>query len=593
MRGYLHISVDDVPDDRARRLTPPPARRAPRGGLCALALLMALVGAPGAQRAQASPLRVRAHSTLSLRVERAAEGLYLRARLASDDGEGLGDQAVHAAVEGLAGRTYVTDAEGRFELFVTASDARQLANTLGEQVSVAVTYEGDATWGPASERSALDLRREPTWVELSVEPARVGLDDAQVTIRGAVASAAGAVGEAPLKLRVGDGPELVGDSDADGRVTFLVRPDGIDRAGDFEVRAAYSGDHRFAPSEARAMLRVLRPTRLTLRVGREGDDRSGRFRFSGRLSDDRGGVAGATIAIVIGADGEAASSETLAVTDEDGVYLVALDVRELSARMAGVVEVTARYVPTDGANSGAQSRPARVPVPSPPGVPLRWYGVAMVVAGLNLLLVGAVRQRIRRWFEAMASRFRAPPPQESPVVVDPALVLVPARGAGRRLDWVAGAVVDAHHGRRVVGATARAEAVAGAEALRGVPTAGGFALGPLTPGTWRLVLTAPGYLSRETELRVPHDGSFDGATLAMVSIRGRVRDLFVSAMAGLGRGVRWGRDTPTEVVRSMPAEPGAEALRVLVEEVWFGAEAPDAEAARRAEAVAESLRGAR
>lgn len=539
----------------------------------------------------ARPLRVRGHSGLSLRVERAAEGLYLRGVLAGDDGDTLAGQAVHVSVEGLAGRTFLTDGAGRFELLIGAADAQHLSDTLGEQVGVTLSYEGDGAWGPAEEVDALDLRREPTWVELEVDPPRVGLDEAQVAIRAAVASAAGPVGEAALRLRVGDGPELVGDSDDEGRVTFLVRPDAIDRAGTLEIRAAYPGDHRFAASEARASLQVLRPTRVTLRVGREGDERSGRYRFSGRVSDDRGGIANATVAIVVGAEGEAPASETVAVSDADGVYLVALDVRELATRVRGVVDVTARYVPADGLRSAAESRPARIPVPSPPGVPLRWYALALALAATNLLLVSAVRQRLRHAWAALVERFR--PRADSPpdLATDPPLIVAPGRGSDRRTDWVAGTLVDAHSGRRVLGAELAAHPADGGSVARAEVTAQAFALGPLAPGAWRLVLNAPGYMERETQLRVPHDGSFDGATLAMVSVRGRVRDVFVSAMAGLNRAVRWGRDTPLEVATTLPLEPGADALRAVVEQAWFGPDAPDAEVAHRAEALAKALGG--
>lgn len=565
---------------------------APPSRVCAGLLLWALwtcaLAVPGAH---ARPLRVRGHSALSLRVERAADGLYLRGALAGDDDSALSGQAVHVSVEGLAGRTFLTDGAGRFELLISASDARHLADTLGEQVAVTLTYEGDGAWGPAEAVEALELRREPTWVDLEVDPARVGLDEAQVAIRAVVSSASGPVGGAAVRLRVGDGPELVGDSDDQGRVTFLVRPDTIDRVGTFEIGAAYPGDHRFAASEARATLRVLRPSRVTLRVGREGDERSGRYRFSGRVSDDRGGIPNAAVAIVVDADGESSASETVAVSDADGVYLVAVDVRELASRVHGVVEVTARYVPTDGVRSAAESRPARIPVPSPPGVPLRWYALALALAAVNLLLVSAVRQRLRDGWAALTDRFRRPIAGPPDLAKEPPLVVAPGRGSGRRTDWVTGTLVDAHSGRRVLGAALAAHPAGAAPVVGAELTATGFALGPLAPGLWRLVLAAPGYMERETQLRVPHDGSFDGATLAMVSVRGRVRDVFVGAMAGLNRAVRWGRDTPMEVANTLPAEPGADALRALVEQAWFGPDAPDAEVAQRAEALAKALAG--
>ncbi|MCB9728965.1 MAG: DUF4129 domain-containing protein [Deltaproteobacteria bacterium] len=539
--------------------------------------------------ADAAPLRVRGHSALELRVERAPQGLYLRARLTGDEGAPLADQAVQVSVEGLAGRTFLTDAEGRFELLIAATDARNLAETLGERLAVELSYEGDATWGPAQQTEALELRREPTWVELELDPPRAGLQDAQVAVRAAIQSADGPVGEAPIRLQVGDGPELTGDSDASGQVTFLVRPASLDRAGAFTVRAAYGGDHRYAPSEAASVLRVMRPTRLTLRVGREGDERSGRYRFSGRLSDDRGGVPDATVAIVAGVAGQQAASETVAVTDADGVYLAAVDVRELASRVQGVVEVRARYLPTDGLRSPAESPAARIPVPPPPGVPLGWYALALTLAAANLLLVGAVRQRLLAWLSGLRERWRAAPESGPVLGAEPALVVAPARGADLRKDWLAGSVVDAHHGRTLVRAAILLRREDDGSELRAAPQHGRFAMGPLPPGAWRLMLSAPGYLERETPLQIPHDGSFDGATLALVSVRGRVRDLFVAGMARLGHRVRWGIETPAEAARRVSADPAAAALREAVEQAWFGADAPDADAARRAEVAVESI----
>ena len=534
-----------------------------------------------APTAQAVPLRVRAQSAVTVRVARRPEGLVLLGRLVDDRGEGLEGEDVHASVVGLADRTVRTGDDGRFELLIAARDVSALAATRGERVGWTLAYAGTATFGPASGEGMLDLRREPTWLSLDVDPAVTTLDTDTIAIRVGLEAGSGAVGRVALQLAVADGPELVGDTDLEGQVVFLLRPDALERAGRFAVRAAWVGDHRYAPADAVATLRVLRPTRLTLRVGREGDLRTGRYRFSGRLSDDRGPVAGATVALVAqrvgGADADiGVRSENLAITGADGVYLVGIDARRFARGPVGTLDLHAVYHPTDGVHGAATSRAARIPLPGPPGVPLSWY-LAAVAASLGLMLL-ALAIRLRFWRELLVilRRWRRPRRSQATGETAPTLVIAPGTGDDLRQDWVAGRVVDAHSGRGVVAARVELEpGEASGPSMSAVTLGGGrFALGPLASGSWSLSLSCSGYLPRRTSLESPHDGAFDGATLALVSARGRVRDVFARALARVHVPFQWGVDTPSEATRDLQlADPSVrravDALRVMVEQVWF------------------------
>ncbi len=580
-----------------------PGRPTPNacGALAAFAFLAAAPVFLEAPDALAVPLRVRAQSRVSVRVTRRPDGLVLRGRLADDRDRGLEGEDVHASVAGLADRTVRTGDDGQFELLITARDVTALAATRGDRVDWTLTYAGTATYGPATGGGVLDLRREPAWVALEIDPAVTTLDTDTISIRVGLEAASGPVGRVALQLAVADGPELVGDTDLDGQVVFLLRPDALERAGRFTVRAAWAGDHRFAPADAVATLRVLRPTRLTLRVGREGDLRTGRYRFSGRLSDDAGAVAGATVALVArrvdGVDDDGGvRSETLAITDDEGVYLVAIDARRFARGPAGTLDLHAVYQPTDGVHGGSTSRAARIPLPGPPGVPLSWY-LAAVAASLGLVLLAlAIRLRFWRELLAMARRWRHRPRSRPAEETSPTLVIEPATGADLRVDWVAGRVVDAHTGRGVVGVrlalTPEGDELDPDDGL--TAAAGRFAIGPLTPGTWRLTLTRAGYMPRHTGLCVPHDGALDGATLALVSARGRVRDVFGRALGRLQVPFRWGVDTPTEATVGLelndPAVRAAiEALKDKVEQVWFAQARADVADARDAERLLSEL----
>ena len=572
--------------------------RPSRLACAALAAVPVLVAAP---LAHAVPLRVRAQSQIEVRVQRRDDGLLLRGRLGDDRDLPLRGESVTALVEGLATTSVATGDGGTFELLIGARDARSLAAERGAEVAWTLRFEGSASYGPAKVHGQLDLRREPSWLEVEIDPAVATLDTEVVRVSVALRAASGPVGRVPLHLAVASGPELVGDTDADGEVVFLLRPETLGRTGEFEIRARWPGDHRYAAAEARASSRLLRPTRLTLRVGREGDLQTGRYRFSGRLADDRGAVSDATIALVARPDAGVGGyrSETLATTDAAGVYLVALDARTLTGETAGMLELRAVFHPQDGLHAAAASRSARLPTPGPPGVPLAWH-LSALAASLGLALL-ALAIRLRFWAElrALWRRWRhdraAGPASDAPTAPD-GLVVAPGRGADLRPDWLAGRVVDAHTGRgleavqiALVPATAGPQPLA--ERSRG---RGGFALGPVSAGAWQLVLAADGYLPRHAAVQFPHDGTLDGATLALVSARGRVRDVFARALARFDVPLRWGVDTPAEAAQAVAPEAHESAqavarLQELVEQVWFAPGLPTGADAEQAERLLRGL----
>ncbi len=579
----------------------------------ALPCVAFLLAASLTQAALAVPITVRARTSLEVRASREPTGVALRGHLRDDRGRPVGAETVHVALTGFEVRAVRTFADGAFELTVRDDDLAAVEARHGARLAYAVRFEGDPDHGPASASGHVDLRRHTTWLDLTVDPAAVSIDADRLMVHIALHAESGPVAAAPVRVQVADGPELLGETDAQGLARFLIRPALLGAAGRYALRARFTGDHRFAPAEAATSFRVQLPTRLTLRVGREGDAATGRYRFSGRLIDGDGPLAGATVAILAGpvtadpgADDapDAPRPWLVTTTDADGIYLAAVDARALFDAIDGALEVRAVFRPSDTLHVPAVSRPIVIPVPPPPGIPARWY-----LAGL-LWVVGALAAahvvRNRSW-RALRLRWRfrrrrRPGADPVPALVDPPFVLGAASPAdSARLDVVAGRVLDAHTQAPVPGLSVRLVGGDG-QLLAGTTDAfGRFELGPAPPGSWRLDVTGADYLPRHLVTGLPHTGALDGATFAVVAIRRRVRDLYARALARAAGRLRWGHDTPAEALTTARADDDrlAEALVALerlTEHAWYAPHslrAQDAEdASRLLEQIGVSAPGA-
>jgi len=602
---------------------PSPGSRSPRlprrsRRVTLLAALAALAAAPG--DAAAHPLTIRAQTRVAVDLERRPEGAVLRVSLRDDLGLPVPHEPIGIDLDGFAPVGRITDDSGDAEIALSLADLHAIEGLRGGEVGWRVTYAGDRIYGAASARGALDLRRRPATVRVRAEPQVVGTDDRGVRIHVDLTGAGEPIADAEIRVRLGDATELSGRTGATGRATFLVRGSLLGASGRYAVRARFPGDHLHRPADDETSLRVLLPTRLTLRVGREGEPRLGRYRFSGRLSDAHGPIADATIGVFARATGAESVGvapvvrelRALATTRGDGIYLAAIPAEELFAgRSQGELEVQAVYSPDDR-HQAASSRTVRIAVPPPPGVPAGWYllGLGLIVS----LLLGAhaIRQRLvqevlfkikARRIAAVALAGRPPVPHDDPPFVAPPS---PQASAASRADHVAGIVLDATSRAPIPGALVRltptrapAEGGAAGDAAAEPITArtdgrGRFDCGPLASGPHALAIEATGYLPRERAVTIPHDGGYDGATYNLVAIRRRVRDVYAGAVQRFGAGLAWGVDTPREAFHR--TRRGADAdeqalleLRRLVESAWFSSRAPTPDDAARAAALAERL----
>lgn len=572
-----------------------------------LALLLCVATlAPLSPSAGAIPLTIRARTQLDVRAQRRSDGLHLMGTLRDDQGQPVASELLHVTIQGASPQPVTTNGEGAFDVVVRPSDLRDLERIHGTSLTWSASYTGDKTHGAIQREGRVDLSRESTWLQLRIAPERVSLDADNVAVDCELGSDAGPVAAQPIRIRIGDGPELVGETDGTGRARFLLRPASLGRAGRFEVKARYLGDHIFAPAEALGTMRVLLPTRVTLRVGREGDAATGRYRFSGRLIDARGAIDDATIAILVRQQGEVGETELprrLTTTDSGGIYLTAIDARSLFEDTSGGLEIRAAYRPTDDVHLASVSRPIPVPVPPPPGVPTRWYLAGLLWVLAILALAHVIRNRLwRAVFDKLKPRraqVLTTPPEPPGDVVDPPFVIQPGgESAQRRPDWVSGKVVDAHSSSGVQGVAVIVispsqevpigDGRVGSHVTRAITDdKGDFALGPLPEGSWELRMLEPDYLPRALQLNLPHRGDLDGATFALVATRRRIRDIYVNALARHASQMRWGWDTPLEgLAMASPRDDGTRlalsSLRSMVESAWFTRRRPKPEDAQQA-----------
>ncbi|MFT7583193.1 MAG: hypothetical protein ACI9MR_004879, partial [Myxococcota bacterium] len=512
--------------------------------------------------AVAAPLTIRARTSVSVAVERTDNGVIVRGALRDDADRPVAFERVFLEIPDYPVQTRDTAADGTFEVAIGAHQLALLEGLHGTALPWTVRYSGDRVYGNATAVGAVDLDRAPTSLNVRCDPPTIGLHQGKVLVHTRLSSALGPVRNGDIRVRVGDGAELIGQTDGSGRSTFVIPPDLLGSAGRYAVRARFLGNSLYSATEEHAYFEALISTRLTLRVAREGDLRTGRYRFSGRLSDSQGAVSDATIAVMVHTTedgGEKPELVTLATTQEAGIYLTAISVRGLLTDRHGELSLRAIYDARDGRHQASISEAVTLEVPPPPGVPARWYLVALAALAVLLLSAQVIRHKlvalVLARFRVWRARRKQPVPPPTATDEDPPLLLPSAPAVGRELrhDWLVGAIVDAHSGKGLPGGTVHlVEAQPGPEVdIAGTPptsTGANVSLGPLAPGAYRLVVGAPGYLPREMPLTIPHDGRLDGARLGLVAIRRRIRDAYTRAVIHYQGALRWGRDTPREAL---------------------------------------------
>lgn len=486
---------DTSPPRPAR--VPPSPRAALRGALGAVGILLGLLVGPdlAPPSVRALRLQVRSRATLRVHVDRRDDGVHLLGLATDDAGGGLGAQKVEVRVRGLDPKTVETDPTGAFDVLVRAADAQSLRRLHGSSLDWGVHLPADRAHGRADAAGSLDLTRSPTTMALDLVPAHVALRMASVRATVTLTAGGRSVARAPVALQVGSGPTISGATGAAGTATFRLLPGALDRAGVVTVHAAYEGNGRLAPAQAQAQLEVVRPTRLTLRVGREGSASRGRYRFSGRLADAQGPLANAPVVILgepdrapidgpreagrsqgpgstpdlLAGDLRPESSEpprvlALAVTDDDGLFLATTTAQAFRADVGPSARVRAAYRPAAATHAPAESAPVAIAIPATGGVPATWYAIALLWV---LGALGAVRAAgpARAWLRSRRSQAHRGDEERGQAAPEEPPLLAPAHdpSALARRDHIAGLLVDAHSGRPLAAGTVTVQGPGGAQ----------------------------------------------------------------------------------------------------------------------------------
>lgn len=566
--------------------------------------------------AEAVPLNVRARARVELDHRKTRDGLELEGRLLDDEGRPIADERLSLTLGERDPESLTTDQDGRFRLLLdrraTAALERAHERSDDGKVPWQARFPGSRRISDVVASGAVDLSRRASRLTLTLQDdtterlrvKRLLPNEGQRTLLARLEEPLSSLPlpDAEIRLRIGDGAELIGRTGANGQVAFLISPDQLEAGALYRATARFAGDSLHVPALAELELQVQRPTRLTLRVVREGDARHGRYRFSGRLSDQDGALGNAIVAIEgrVASPDEAGNDQDIAIerlvaTDGAGLFVTAIDAAELDERRLTRLLLVAHFQPASPAHAPSRSRPVLLEVPPPEGIPAGWYLVALTLLSLALGLAHAHRTgALARLYERLRERLRALTTRPDPIgapLRHPSTHPIATNTAKGRGDWLSGRVIDGHEGHRLV-ATLRVRDKSGVRELE-TDASGHFALGPLAPGPCHLELGAPGYLSRELDFEAPHPGLYDGATWSLVAVKRKLRDIFGETVNGLGGELAWGVDTPREALtktlsrqtdRGRVERPLAE-LTMLVERAHFARVATEASSVEQAQTL--------
>lgn len=518
--------------------------------LWATGCVLGLLGAPATASALPT-LRVQAGVRLQVRAT-AASGVpvTVEGTLSDDLGEPIAAQGLTIRVDGRARRVATTtDAGGHFSAEVDAN--------LGDRVRVAVS--GSAFYPAAEALARVSRVRAPVALAFVVPDRVLGLEQPDpVQLRIQADSDAGA-SALPLALSM-EGQALARIStDATGHASFALQRSALP-AGRIELRADFRGDRDRQPATAWATLLTRVEPQMSLAVERPPGRRI--VRATARLRAGSTPLAGKPIGLFSGPTHLATQ-----LTDARGV--ARFDVTDGSLP-SGASHLEATFVSNEAALTNASSPPTAVPEPRPlPGA--SWPAVAFLVLALALATLAS------RWWR------RHDDPEVDTTgegtTQPPTFERANARALSRGSRLLSGRVVDRASRRALPGsATLRSEA---GEALASVDCSpnGEFQLEAAVAGAYRLVVSAPGYRSEVTALKLPHRGQWHGANVHLLDLRS-VAWQSAQALSALAQPAAEVAPTIREALqslasRSTTASPSLAAVAARLEAVLYGSTPPD------------------
>ncbi|MBA3396626.1 MAG: carboxypeptidase regulatory-like domain-containing protein [Deltaproteobacteria bacterium] len=472
--------------------------------------------------------------------------------------EGLGNQFVTVKVGSQVRQTY-TDEDGRFRA--------TLAGEAGQQ-PVALEFKGT---------TLLD-RAEPVSIMTDPSRAQVSLTiRAEVSAAGASLVVTSTIDDQPVPLPVGLSIGSPGDSEMrnlqviETGAPFLLTRAAAGGAGSRRVRATFVGDETRQPASADATIELSTTTTTTMKVAAAQLAYEDSIVATGRVVDQDGKpIARAAVSL---SAGDRRLSQ--GATGADGTYRFEVEAEILGKGQFGI------YVASDPGTSyirPSKSAPSIIQIAAPQPVPVS-YTIAAFLA-TALAAGGFFLARSKPWL-----RFRkAAPPADVPenereaegvegglVVAKPGLVSTLRRPQD---DGFSGVVRDTVRARPVADAIIRLVLGVERRELR-TGADGSFVIEGLPLGEWRAEVTAPGHVTEQFAVTIPHRGELRGVRVDLVPVRERVFQLYRRAAEPLLPEPRlWGIWSPRQIVdhvRSRHPRPALAELTDFVEEVYFSA----------------------
>ena len=511
------------------------------------------------------------------------EGAVLVGQLLDRDlGTGIPERTVEVT---LAGHGRVlrarTDAEGEFRLLLPAG--RQTYH-------LQARFAGDATYAPdRPESTNLDITKLTP--ELQLEMAReldLSKDNHELQV---VTRAEGRNVSLPVSLRIEGGDDLgTVTTGATGRAGVRILTSRIQGPGSVVLQASFAGNTDFNPVRTELEVLAFVKTTITLRSATPEVHTDEEMQLSGTVADSRGPIRGAAVGLE--AMGRHVAS-TLA--DEAGNFFFELRAKDFPP---GSLDLAARFTPSVTWRRASTSPPVQITILPPTPIPVRLY--AIPVAFTALVMIALLLVRFWPAFRsqktpAIDQAVRGDPPPE-PIESGVRLARTSLRSFVKPAMDIHGTVWNPVDRCPVPRARILIEGQQRTALELRADEGGRFVVPGLPPGTHRVLVSKPGFVSESFRATIPHRGSLHGLRVDLVQVRVRLLEIYREAAVGLLPQERlWARWTPRELARHVGGqagqrEPSLESLTRLLEQAYWARVPLQEQVLSQARALARAVR---
>jgi hypothetical protein len=515
------------------------------------------------------------------------DGAILVGELKDKDlGIGIPDKLVKVSlVLGRRWRTFRvrTDAEGQFRLTLPP----------GQQAyRLEARFPGDATYAPVNPpETSMDMTKLTPEIELDINR-ELSVADATHQLK-ILTRAEGKMVSLKLRVRVEGGADLatVTTDPTTGRAEVAISTARLGGPGPATLVVRFAGNSEYNPATAQTEVVLTSTVQVTLRASSPMVHTDETVQLSGRVSDPRGPISGATISLE--AMGRHVSST---LTEEDGTYVFELRAKDFPP---GPLDLAAHFTPTVLWRRPASSPALKVTILPPTPIPVHLYAIPVAVTALIMLALVLVR------FWPALQRKQPEQEEEAPLEAEPApepiasgvrLSRTSLRSFVKPAFDIHGVVWDPVDRCPVREASVRVEQDGGTVIELATDRQGRFNIPALPPGTHKVTVSRLGFVSESFKANLPHRGNLHGVRVDMVQVRVRLLELYRNEVAIplLPRERLWARWTPRELCRHVGANagrrnPGLEGLTRMLERAYWSPYPASEEILQEARSLVDTL----